>query len=269
MHVAEDRNLRDAAGNERSMVGRRAERANLAGVPDAVAEVRLRVRDDERVAGARRVAREDREPGAVPPGLAPDRAVRLARTRHVHDPGDGLVAAQDADADAPRRQSGDERRGAVDRVEDDPVRPPAVVHRPLLAQDARLRQARPERRDEECLDLAVRRGDERPVRLPLARDVAEMAEGQVPRIDGDRLELRTCGQLHRPHDSTPGRGWPSGEEPAQHAEVSPVVAMVVGIGRLRRLETHRKVAKARIAQQAPERRAPEVAAADVLVPIDA
>ena len=107
-----------------------------------------------------------------------------------------LVAAQDADAHAPRGKAGDERRRPVDGVEDDPVGPGAATHGSFLSKDSRLGQARAELAHEERLDLAVGGGDQRPVRLALARNVLEMAESERPGVGRDRLELGAWRQLH-------------------------------------------------------------------------
>src|SRR5262245_21799492 len=195
MRVSEERRLGHTAGDQHDVVGGRAERAHLAGVGDAVAQVGLGVGEDEAVALARETPQR-REPLAVPPGDPVGCTVRLADRGQVHHTRYRVRPPENADADGPERQPRDEGGRPVDRIDDDPARPPARADRPLLAENSDIREARHERVDEIPLDLAIRLRDQRPVRLPFGRHSPEAGEGERPGSLRHRLQLVAGRDLH-------------------------------------------------------------------------
>ncbi len=206
MRPAEQRGLRGSARDQHDVVRRGAERAHLAAVREPVAEMGLRVRDEEALVALCRYS-ERRELTPVPPGGAVRGAVDVARTRHVGGAGHHRAVAHDADAHAPRRKPGHERRRPVDRVDHDAVRADASVRRSFLPDDPGVGHSRRELGGQERLDLAVGPRDEAPVRLPLDLDLAKMAERDVPAPNRKLLELRPRRQPHpeNQHD-TPRQG---------------------------------------------------------------
>ena len=185
--VAQEGRTGHAAGNQHDVIGRRAERAQLAHALEPMPPVGLRVHRHEGIAGRRAVV-ETPDGDTVPPRPAVDRRVELRAAREVHHARTRAAGLHQANAHAPRGQARDEHRRAVDRVDHEAALPARRPLRPLLRHDSDVGPAFPELRGDEGLDRAIRLRDQGAIRLALRRHPVEMLQRDSAGAGGDRLQ---------------------------------------------------------------------------------